>query len=56
VGAPSASGSAPQTRQSPGSAARAQPGAGPGQPLYNESGQSDGISRWHRTARIEGLR
>ncbi len=56
VGAPSASGSAPQTSQSRGSAARAEPGAGPGQPLYNESGQSDGISRWRQTARIEGLR
>jgi acetyl-CoA carboxylase biotin carboxylase subunit len=56
VCAPSTSGRAPQTNQSPGSAARAQPGAGPGQPLCNESGQGDGISRWRQTARIEGLR
>ncbi len=32
------------------------PGLALSQPLYNESGESDGGDRWRRTARLEGLR
>ena len=47
---------AAQTDKNGAPAGRAQAGPGTGQPLYNESGQSEGGDRWRRTGRLEGLR